>query len=94
MDKYQDFKAPRGFAAMSREKQREISRKGGKNAHAKGTAHQFDSAEARAAGSLGGAAVSRDRAHMANIGRRGGVIRGLNAQQRRMPDLTLRPPTA
>ena len=62
----------RGFAAMDREKQREIARKGGKAAHQKGTAHEFSSDEARAAGRKGGQAVSRDRQHMAEIGRQGG----------------------
>lgn len=62
----------RGFAAMSPEKQREIASMGGKAAHAKGTAHQFTSEEAREAGRKGGTAVSRDRAHMAAIGRKGG----------------------
>jgi len=44
----------RGFASMDNEKQREIARKGGKAAHAKGTAHEFSSAEAKQAGSKGG----------------------------------------
>ncbi|MCZ4052342.1 KGG domain-containing protein [Oxalobacter sp. OxGP1] len=63
----------RGFAAMDPEKQRAIASMGGKAAHAKGTAHQFTSEEARAAGRKGGAAVSRDRKHMAEIGRKGGT---------------------
>ena len=63
----------RGFAAMDPEKQRAIASMGGKAAHAKGTAHQFTSEEARAAGRKGGAAVSRDRKHMAEIGRKGGA---------------------
>lgn len=46
----------RGFASMSAEKQREIASKGGKAAHQKGTAHQFTSEEARAAGRKGGQA--------------------------------------
>jgi hypothetical protein len=62
----------RGFASMDREKQKEIASKGGKAAHAKGTAHEFDSSEAREAGRKGGVAVSRNREHMAAIGRRGG----------------------
>ncbi len=37
----------RGFASMDRDKQKEIASKGGKAAHAKGTAHEFDSSEAR-----------------------------------------------
>jgi general stress protein YciG len=66
----------RGFASMDREKQREIASKGGRAAHAKGTAHEFDSGEAREAGRKGGVAVSRNREHMAAIGRRGGEARG------------------
>ncbi len=66
----------RGFASMDRTKQREIASKGGKAAHAKGTAHEFDSGEAREAGRKGGVAVSRNREHMAAIGRRGGEARG------------------
>jgi hypothetical protein len=61
---------------MDRAKQREIASKGGRAAHAKGTAHQFTSEEAREAGRKGGQAVSRNRAHMAAIGREGGQSRG------------------
>ncbi len=62
----------RGFASMDSEKQKEIARKGGKAAHEKGTAHQFTSEEARAAGKKGGVAVSRNREHMSLIGQIGG----------------------
>ena len=65
----------RGFASMDEEKQREIASKGGRAAHAKGTAHEWSSDEARVAGQKGGIAVSRDRAHMAAIGREGGESR-------------------
>ncbi|WP_299539920.1 KGG domain-containing protein [uncultured Herbaspirillum sp.] len=44
----------RGFAAMDKEKQRQIASMGGKAAHAKGAAHEFSSAEAREAGRKGG----------------------------------------
>ncbi len=71
----------RGFAAMDPAKQREIASKGGKAAHAKGTAHEFSSDEARAAGKKGGEAVSRDREHMARIGREGGQARAGRARQ-------------
>ncbi len=47
---------PRGFAAMDRKKVSEIASKGGKAAHAAGTAHQFSSDEARNAGRKGGVA--------------------------------------
>ncbi len=66
----------RGFASMDSSKQREIASKGGRAAHAKGTAHEFTSDEARVAGRKGGEAVSRDRAHMSAIGREGGHSRG------------------
>jgi uncharacterized protein len=62
----------RGFAAMDARKQREIASRGGRAAHERGTAHEFTPEEARRAGRRGGQAVSRDRAHMAEIGRRGG----------------------
>jgi general stress protein YciG len=70
----------RGFASMDPSKQREIASKGGKAAHAKGTAHEFTSDEARVAGRKGGEAVSRDRAHMSAIGREGGHSRGARAR--------------
>lgn len=66
----------RGFASMDPSKQREIASKGGRAAHAKGTAHEFTPDEARVAGRKGGEAVSRDRAHMSAIGREGGHSRG------------------
>ena len=67
--------AKRGFAAMDEQQQREIASKGGQAAHQKGTAHEFDSEEARRAGQKGGEAVSRNREHMADIGRKGGESR-------------------
>lgn len=59
----------RGFAAMAPEKVRSIASKGGKAAHAAGTAHQFTSEEARKAGAKGGSAphVSRGRARPAPV---------------------------
>ena len=72
----------RGFASMDRSKQREIASKGGRAAHQKGTAHEFDSSEARAAGRKGGVTVSQNREHMAAIGRRGGEARGANRAAR------------
>jgi general stress protein YciG len=50
------IRRPRGFAAMDRSKVSEIASKGGKAAHAAGTAHQFTSDEARSAGKKGGVA--------------------------------------
>jgi general stress protein YciG len=62
----------RGFASMDPDKQKEIARLGGRTAHEKGRAHQFNSEEARAAGKKGGEIVSRNREHMSKIGRKGG----------------------
>jgi general stress protein YciG len=49
-----DHKERRGFASMDRTQQREIASKGGKAAHAKGTAHEWTAEEAREAGRKGG----------------------------------------
>lgn len=49
-------KGKQGFASMSSIEQRKIASKGGKAAHAKGTAHEWDSQEAKAAGRKGGKA--------------------------------------
>ena len=46
----------RGFASMDPEKQRQIASMGGKAAHQKGTAHEWDSNEAKEAGRKGGQA--------------------------------------
>ena len=64
-------KSRRGLAALDPEKRREIQSLGGRAAHRLGKAHKFTPEEAREAGKKGGRAVSRDRAHMAAIGRRG-----------------------
>lgn len=50
-------KKPRGFAAMTPEKRAEISRKGGIEAHKRGTAHKWTKEEASEMGKLGGKAV-------------------------------------
>jgi len=49
-----DEKPKRGFASLSPEQRREIASKGGKAAHAKGTAHQWTPFEASLAGQKGG----------------------------------------
>ncbi len=54
-------KEDRGFASMDRTKQREIASRGGKAAHAKGTAHEWTSEEARDAGRKGGIASHQKR---------------------------------
>jgi uncharacterized protein len=74
-------KEDRGFASMDRAKQREIASKGGKAAHAKGTAHEWTSEEAREAGRKGGMASHRRRKQMtdgegAEVTAEGGDITG------------------
>ena len=46
----------RGFASISKERQREIASMGGKAAHAAGKAHEFTPKEAAIAGRKGGLA--------------------------------------
>jgi uncharacterized protein len=83
MDTNNTVKSRRGFAAMSPEVQRAIASKGGKAAHLPGgKGHTFSSEEARAAGKKGGTALSRDRAYMAEIGRKGGLARGRKINKR------------
>ena len=57
-----------GFAAMSPEKRREISSKGGKASHDKGVIHKFTSDEC----SKGGVSTSQNKDHITKIGRKGG----------------------
>lgn len=74
----------RGFAAMDPDTQRRIASQGGRAAHERGRAHEFSSQEAREAGRRGGEAVSNNREHMSEIGRRGAAARNsLRAAARR-----------
>ena len=59
---------------MEPSKARLIQSLGGRRAHESGNAYAFTTEAARAAGKLGGAAVSKNREHMAAIGRRGGGV--------------------
>lgn len=43
-----------GFASMDQDERKRIASKGGKAAHEQGTAHEWDSEEAREAGRKGG----------------------------------------
>lgn len=56
-----DHTGRRGFASMDEEKRREIASQGGKAAHEKGTAHEFNSEEAREAGRKGGVARAQNQ---------------------------------
>lgn len=63
-------KRPRGLAAMSPERRREIASKGGRTSQARGTAHQWTAEEASAAGKKGSAryALRRTEATSGLIG--------------------------
>ena len=63
-------KQRRGFAVMSPEQRARIASLGGRAAHAKGTAHEWDSEKAAAAGRKGGT-ISR--------GGRGRLVEGDDA---------------
>ena len=69
-------KEDRGFASMERTKQREIASKGGKAAHEKGSAHEWTSEEARAAGRKGGMASHRRKFEQADGGAPGSASTG------------------
>ena len=56
----------RGFASMDPQRQREIASEGGRAAHAKGTAHEFTSEEARRAGAMSHKNGNRQSAQRAN----------------------------
>ncbi len=68
----------RGFATMDKKERISIASRGGKAAHALGTAHEFTQEEAILAGRKGGKVVAADRAHMAEIGRKGGLAKAKN----------------
>ena len=75
----------RGFAGMDPERQRQISSQGGKAAHQKGTAHEFDSNEAREAGRKGGMVSGgrrRAREQAAQQSRREATERGEGGSER------------
>ena len=55
-------KKPRGFAALSPERRREIASQGGRTAQARGTAHQWTAEEASAAGKKASERYARRRA--------------------------------
>lgn len=61
MQRAEQQKSRRGFAAMSPEKQREIASQGGRAAHQQGVAHEWSAEEARAAGKKGGQVSGKKR---------------------------------
>jgi general stress protein YciG len=80
---------------MDPAKRREIASKGGKAAHAQGSAHEFTPDEARVAGRKGGeAAHARGTAHQftpeeaREAGRKGGQARSARSAARTTPEST------
>jgi general stress protein YciG len=73
-------KKKRGFAVMDPQRVREIAQRGGREAHRQGRAYEFTTQTASDAGRKGGAKVSADSDHMAEIGRKGGLARARNMQ--------------
>ena len=74
-------KSLRGFASMDKAKQREIASKGGRAAHERGTAHEFDTAEAAMAARKGherGTAHEFTSEEARIAGRKGGMARAAN----------------
>jgi general stress protein YciG len=80
------IKGKRGFGNMPKDKQKQIASWGGQVAHAQGKAHEFTPEEAREAGKRGGDSLARDRAHMAEIGRRGGLARAKKKLEREVAE--------
>jgi general stress protein YciG len=71
----------RGFASMDKEKQKAIASKGGRAAHEKGTAHEFNSSEASMAAKKGherGTAHEFTPEEARVAGRKGGLARAQN----------------
>ena len=71
----------RGFASMDKEKQKAIASKGGRAAHEKGTAHEFNSNEASMAAKKGherGTAHEFTPEEARIAGRKGGLARAMN----------------
>lgn len=64
-----------GFLTLPGERRRELARQGGVAAHEKGRAHEWTPEEAREAGRKSGLQISKNRVHMAAIGRKGGSSR-------------------
>jgi general stress protein YciG len=76
-----------GFHRITKDAHQKIASKGGRAAHAKGTAHEFTTEEAVTAGRKGGRVVSKNRAHMAEIGRKGAATRAAQRKAARLAEI-------
>jgi uncharacterized protein len=78
----------RGFASMTKERQRQIASRGGKVAHEKGAAHEFNSVEASLAARKGherGTAHEFTTQEARSAGRKGGLARAQKHRQQQQP---------
>jgi general stress protein YciG len=85
----------RGFASMDKEKQKAIASKGGRAAHEKGTAHEFNSHEASMAAKKGherGTAHEFTAEEARIAGRKGGLARAMNRAKSVDRDASSSPP--
>jgi hypothetical protein len=87
----------RGFASMSKDRQKQIASRGGKVAHEKGAAHEFNSVEASMAARKGherGTAHEFTTQEARLAGRKGGLARAQKhkAQQTTPPQTPVTPP--
>ena len=81
-------KSMRGFASMDKARQRDIASKGGRAAHERGTAHEFDSLEATSAARKGherGTAHEFTREEARIAGKKGGMARAANQEMAGAP---------
>ena len=76
-------KQMRGFARMNKEKLRRIASEGGIAAQNSKTANRFTSTTARKAGKVGGFRIAQDRDYMTELGRRGGLAKGVSMARKR-----------
>lgn len=67
----------RGFASFSTQKRKEVARKGGLEAHRRGTAREFNSDEARVLGHMGGKALFYlyGSEYFSKLGKKGSSVR-------------------
>ncbi|MBF9266087.1 KGG domain-containing protein [Paracidovorax cattleyae] len=66
----------RGFAGMDPERQREIAAEGGRAAHASGNAYEFNSGEARRAGSMSHGGGNNNQQNSSGSSQNSGGTRG------------------
>lgn len=82
----------RGLALANEETRRNVARKGGQSVPAGERSFSKDVHLASKAGHLGGAVVSQNRAHMSEIGKKGGEARHAGISSSKKEDVTEKKP--